>query len=76
MLARSVVRRLVHVRSIASTSGEPTGGHKIRHGVDDTNVYCAVAPRAFRGRRRVTAIDADCTCEFERNCPFQHENSR
>ncbi|KAL6725604.1 hypothetical protein Aduo_007644 [Ancylostoma duodenale] len=29
MLARSAVRRLVSVRSIASTSGEPTGGHKV-----------------------------------------------
>ncbi|EYC43531.1 hypothetical protein Y032_0491g2410 [Ancylostoma ceylanicum] len=46
--------------SAASESTRPIKKTQMRHYGDDSMTSGAVAPRAFRGRRRFTAIDAHC----------------
>ncbi|ETN70722.1 Ubiquinol-cytochrome C chaperone [Necator americanus] len=56
MLTRSVFRRLIHVRSMASTSGESTGSHKVSS-VDDLaqNLLSAPPSRLPKGILRLLA---------------------
>ncbi|KAK6745593.1 hypothetical protein RB195_011986 [Necator americanus] len=56
MLTRSVFRRLIHVRNMASTSGESTGSHKVSS-VDDLaqNLLSAPPSRLPKGILRLLA---------------------